>query len=157
MATSITTLKLKWNNGSPQLYGLRQRATFPSATTIGTGSPISVSVTAPSTSACGYSLILWNPTTGTEFSGVGGFTYNFKNPDTPVSKAASISISIGACRSFLSKQVFFGLVGYAPTSRSPTTSGSRPLLAAFAPGVLGMGPQIGIYFPDRSQTMRFSA
>ena len=44
--------------------------------------------------------------------GVGGFTYNFKNPDTQYRSGIDFHFDWGASQ-FLSKQVFVGLVGYA--------------------------------------------
>ena len=91
----------------------------------------------------GYTYL--NPKTGHEFSGVGGFTYNFKNPDTGVQSGVDFHFDWGASQ-FLSKQVFVGLVGYAYQQISNDTGGS-PLLGGFRSRVLGVGPQIGYLFP----------
>jgi hypothetical protein len=87
----------------------------------------------------------FNPTTGHEFSGVGGFTYNFKNPDTGVQSGVDFHFDWGASQ-FLSKQLFVGLVGYAYQQITDDTGGS-PLLGGFRSRVLGVGPQIGYLFP----------
>jgi hypothetical protein len=87
----------------------------------------------------------FNPKTGHEFSGVGGFTYNFKNPDTGVQSGVDFHFDWGASQ-FLSKQLFVGLVGYAYQQISNDTGGS-PLLGGFRSRVLGVGPQIGYLFP----------
>jgi hypothetical protein len=91
----------------------------------------------------GYTYL--NPATGHEFSGVGGFTYNFKNPDTGVQSGVDFHFDWGASK-FLSKQVFVGLVGYAYQQISDDT-GENPILGGFRSRVLGIGPQIGYIFP----------
>src|SRR5882672_8383606 len=53
----------------------------------------------------------FNPTTGHEFSGVLGFTYNFKNTATQYQNGVDLHFDWGASQ-FLSKQVMVGLVGY---------------------------------------------
>jgi hypothetical protein len=91
----------------------------------------------------GYTYL--NPATGHTFSGVAGFTYNFKNPDTQVQSGVDFHFDWSAAQ-FLSKQVFVGLVGYAYQQVSDDTGGS-PLLGGFRSRVLGVGPQIGYLFP----------
>jgi hypothetical protein len=91
----------------------------------------------------GYTYL--NPATGHEFSGVAGFTYNFKNPDTQVQSGVDFHFDWGASK-FLSKQVFVGLVGYAYQQISDDTGG-HPVLGGFRSRVLGVGPQIGYLFP----------
>jgi hypothetical protein len=91
----------------------------------------------------GYTYL--NPATGHELSGVGGFTYNFKNPDTGVQSGVDFHFDWGASQ-FLSKQLFVGLVGYAYQQISDDT-GSTPILGGFRSRVLGVGPQIGYLFP----------
>ncbi len=87
----------------------------------------------------------FNPATGHEFSGVAGFTYNFKNPDTQVQSGVDFHFDWGASQ-FLSKQVFVGLVGYAYQQITDDTGG-HPILGGFRSRVLGVGPQIGYIFP----------
>jgi hypothetical protein len=91
----------------------------------------------------GYTYL--NPATGHTFSGVAGFTYNFKNPDTQVQSGVDFHFDWSAAQ-FLSKQVFVGLAGYAYQQVSNDTGGS-PLLGGFRSRVLGVGPQIGYIFP----------
>jgi hypothetical protein len=91
----------------------------------------------------GYTYL--NPATGHEFSGVAGFTYNFKNPDTQVQSGVDFHFDWGASK-FLSKQVFVGLVGYAYQQISDDTGG-HPILGGFRSRVLGVGPQVGYLFP----------
>jgi len=87
----------------------------------------------------------FNPATGNEFSGVGGFTYNFKNPDTQYRSGVDFHFDWGASH-FLSKQVFVGLVGYA-YQQITDDSGQNAVLGGFRSRVLGVGPQIGYVFP----------
>jgi len=91
----------------------------------------------------GYTYL--NPATGRTFSGVAGFTYNFKNPDTQVQSGIDFHFDWSGAQ-FVSKQVFIGLVGYAYQQISDDSGGS-PLLGGFRSRVLGVGPQIGYIFP----------
>jgi hypothetical protein len=91
----------------------------------------------------GYTYL--NLATGYEFSGVGGLTYNFKNPDTQVQSGVDLHFDWGASK-FLSKQVFVGLVGYAYQQITDDT-GPHPIQNGFRSRVLGVGPQIGYLFP----------
>ena len=91
----------------------------------------------------GYTYL--NPATGNEFSGVAGFTYNFKNTDTNYRNGIDFHFDWGASH-FLSKQVFVGLVGYA-YEQLTDDSGASPQLGGFRSRVLGVGPQIGYIFP----------
>ena len=91
----------------------------------------------------GYTYL--NPATGYEFSGVGGFTYNFKNADTQYRNGIDFHFDWGASK-FLSKQVFVGLVGYS-YQQITDDSGQSPMLGGFRSRVLGVGPQIGYVFP----------
>jgi len=91
----------------------------------------------------GYTYL--NPATGNEFSGVGGFTYNFKNPDTQYRSGVDFHFDWGASH-FLSKELFVGLVGYA-FQQVTDDSGQNPVLGGFRSRVLGVGPQVGYIFP----------
>ena len=91
----------------------------------------------------GYTYL--NPATGIEFSGVAGFTYNFKNQDTQYQNGIDFHFDWGASH-FLSKQVFVGLVGYA-YQQVTDDFGQNPVLGGFRSRVLGVGPQIGYIFP----------
>jgi hypothetical protein len=91
----------------------------------------------------GYTYL--NPASGNEFSGVAGFTYNFKNPDTQYRSGIDFHFDWGASH-FLSKQLFVGLAGYA-YQQIADDSGQNPALGGFRSRVLGVGPQIGYIFP----------
>lgn len=91
----------------------------------------------------GYTYL--NPATGHEFSGVAGFTYNFKNPDTQYRSGIDFHFDWGASK-FLSKHAFVGLVGYA-YQQITDDSGQLPILGPFRSRVLGIGPQFGYLFP----------
>jgi hypothetical protein len=91
----------------------------------------------------GYTYL--NPAIGTEFSGVAGFTYNFKNPDTQYQSGIDFHFDWGVSH-FLSKQVFVGFVGYA-YQQLTDDSGQNPVLGGFRSRVLGIGPQLGYIFP----------
>ena len=91
----------------------------------------------------GYTYL--NPMTGYEFSGVAGFTYNFKNPDTQYQSGIDFHFDWGASH-FLSKQVFVGFVGYA-YQQITDDFGQPAVLGGFRSRVLGVGPQIGYIFP----------
>lgn len=91
----------------------------------------------------GYTYL--NPATGHEFSGVAGFTYNFKNQDTQYQNGVDFHFDWGASQ-FLSKQAFVGLVGYLYQQVSDD-SGQNPILGGFRSRVVGVGPQFGYLFP----------
>jgi hypothetical protein len=91
----------------------------------------------------GYTYL--NPMTGDEFSGVAGFTYNFKNPDTQYQSGIDFHFDWGVSH-FLSKQVFVGFVGYA-YQQITDDFGQPAVLGGFRSRVLGIGPQIGYIFP----------
>jgi hypothetical protein len=86
-----------------------------------------------------------NAATGNEFSGVIGFTYNFKNPDTQYRNGIDFHFDWGASH-YLSKQLFVGLAGYA-YQQITDDSGQNPILGGFRSRVFGVGPQIGYLFP----------
>ena len=91
----------------------------------------------------GYTYL--NPTTGDEFSGVAGFTYNFKNPDTQYQSGIDFHFDWGVSH-FLSKQVFVGFVGYA-YQQITDDFGQPAVLGGFRSRVLGIGPQLCYIFP----------
>jgi hypothetical protein len=91
----------------------------------------------------GYTYL--NPATGNEFSGVAGFTYNFKNQDTQYQNGIDFHFDWGVSH-FLSKQVFVGLVGYA-YQQVTDDFGQNPVLGGFRSSVVGIGPQLGYIFP----------
>jgi hypothetical protein len=93
----------------------------------------------------GAGYTYYNPQTGREFSGVAGFTYNFKNTDTDYQNGVDFHFDWGASQ-FLNKQSLFGLVGYAYQQVS-ADSGGGDRLGDFKSRVFGIGPQIGYIFP----------
>src|SRR6266576_1410506 len=93
----------------------------------------------------GGAYTYFNPATGNEFSGVAGFTYNFKNPGTQYRNGIDFHFDWGAAH-FLTKQLFVGLAGYA-YQQITDDSGQNPILGGFRSRVLGVGPQIGYTFP----------
>ena len=94
-------------------------------------------------SGAGYTYL--NPTTGIEFSGVAGLTYNFKNPTTQYQNGIDFHFDWGASH-FLSKQLFVGMVGYA-YQQITDDFGAAPFLGGFRSRVFGVGPQVGYLFP----------
>ena len=91
----------------------------------------------------GYTYL--NPLTGHEFSGVLGFTYNFKNTATQYQNGVDLHFDWGASQ-FLSKQFMVGLVGYV-YKEIGCDSGSGDRVGCFQSQVVGVGPQIGFLFP----------
>ena len=136
------TLKLKWNSGvhNYMVYGT---GNIP----VGDYNPNRLANIGIGHGAIdlggGYTYL--NPATGTEFSGVGGFTYNFKNPDTQYQSGIDFHFDWGVSQ-FLSKQVFVGFVGYA-YQQITDDFGQPAVLGGFRSRVLGVGPQIGYIFP----------
>lgn len=91
----------------------------------------------------GYTYL--NPMTGIEFSGVGGFTYNFKNTTTQYQNGINFHFDWGASH-WLSKQLFVGMVGYA-YQQITDDFGAAPFQGGFRSRVFGFGPQLGYLFP----------
>ena len=91
----------------------------------------------------GYTYL--NQATGNEFSGVAGFTYNYKNPDTQYRSGIDFHFDWGASH-YLTKQLFVGVAGYA-YQQLTDDSGQNPILGGFRSRVFGVGPQIGYSFP----------
>lgn len=136
------TLKLKWNNGANN-YMVYSAGDIP----VGDYNANRLANIGIGHGAIdfggGYTYL--NPATGIEFSGVGGLTYNFKNPDTQYRSGIDFHFDWGVSQ-FLSKQVFVGLVGYA-YEQITDDSGQPAVLGGFRSRVLGIGPQIGYIFP----------
>jgi hypothetical protein len=87
----------------------------------------------------------FNPQTGNEFSGVAGFTYNFKNPDTQYQNGIDFHFDWGASH-FFTRQLQLGIVGYYFQQISDDT-GAGATLGGFRSRIAGIGPQIGYLFP----------
>jgi len=93
----------------------------------------------------GGAYTYFNEATGNEFSGVAGFTYNFKNPDTQYRSGIDFHFDWGASH-FLTKRFFVGIAGYA-YQQITDDSGQNPILGGFRSRIFGVGPQIGYSFP----------
>jgi hypothetical protein len=91
----------------------------------------------------GYTYL--NPSTGWEFSGVAGLTYNFKNPYLQYQNGIDAHLDWGLSH-FVSKQMLVGLVGYY-YQQLTGDSGSGDTLGPFKSRVVGFGPQVGFIFP----------
>jgi hypothetical protein len=87
----------------------------------------------------------FNPKTGNEFSGVAGFTYNFKNTDTQYQNGIDFHFDWGASH-FATKQLQLGLVGYY-LQQVTDDFGAPAALGGFRSRVAAVGPQIGYLFP----------
>jgi hypothetical protein len=94
-------------------------------------------------SGAGYTYL--DPTTGHEFSAVGGFTYNFMNPSTDYQNGVDFHLDWGASQ-FLSKQLLVGAVGYL-YDEVGCDSGYGDRVGCFQSRVVGVGPQIGYMIP----------
>ncbi len=136
------TLKLKWNSGVNN-YMVYAAGDIP----VGDYDPNRLSNIGIGHGAfdLGGGYTYFNPVTGDEFSGVAGFTYNFKNPDTQYQSGIDFHFDWGVSH-FLSKQVFVGLVGYA-YQQITDDFGQPAVLGGFRSRVLGLGPQLGYIFP----------
>jgi hypothetical protein len=93
----------------------------------------------------GGAYTYFNPATGNEISGVAGFTYNLKNPDTQYRSGIDLHFDWGASH-YLTKQLFVGIAGYA-YQQITDDSGQNPILGGFRSRIFGVGPQIGYSFP----------
>jgi len=136
------TLKLKWNQGVNN-YMVYAAGDIP----VGDYNPNRLSNLGIGHGAIdvGAGYTYFNPGTGNEFSGVGGFTYNFLNPDTNYQSGIDFHFDWGMSH-FMSKQLFVGFVGYA-YQQVTDDFGQPPILGGFRSRVFGIGPQIGYIFP----------
>ncbi len=96
----------------------------------------------------GYTYL--NPATGIEFSGVAGFTYNFKNTATNYQNGIDFHFDWGASH-FLSKQLFVGAVGYA-YQQVTDDIGAAPFLRRIQVARFRSWTPDRLYFPDWRQT-----
>ena len=87
----------------------------------------------------------FDPKAGTEFSGVAGFTYNFKNTSTQYQNGIDFHFD-GSASHFFTKQFQVGLVGYY-FQQVTDDIGTPPSLGGFRSRVAGAGPQVGFLFP----------
>jgi hypothetical protein len=93
----------------------------------------------------GAGYTYFNPAAGVEFSGVGGVTYNFKNPDTQYQSGMDFHFDWGASY-FINRAIHLGMVGYY-FQQITDDFGAPPALGGFRSRVAGIGPQVGIFFP----------
>jgi hypothetical protein len=93
----------------------------------------------------GGAYTYFNQATGNEISGVAGFTYNLKNPDTQYQSGIDLHFDWGASH-LLTKQLFVGIAGYA-YKQITDDFGQNPILGGFRSRIFGVGPQIGYSFP----------
>ncbi len=93
----------------------------------------------------GIGYTYFDPTTGHEFSGVAGLTYNVTNPETQYKNGIDFHFDWGASQ-FLTKQLQIGLVGYAYQQIS-CDSGLGDRVGCFESRVFGAGPQVGYIIP----------
>ena len=87
----------------------------------------------------------FNPKEKLEFSIVGGFTYNWENPDTDYQNGIDSHVDWAASY-FVREDTHVGVVGYAYQQLSGD-SGAGATLGAFKSRVFAVGPQIGYFFP----------
>jgi len=136
------TFKLKWNSGVNN-YMFYATGDIP----VGDYNPSRLANIGTGHGAIdlggGYTYL--NPATGDEFSGVAGFTYNFKNPDTQYQSGIDFHFDWGVSH-FMSKQVFVGFVGYA-YQQITDDFGQPAVLGGFRSRIFGIGPQLGYIFP----------
>ncbi|MDW9830368.1 SphA family protein [Sinorhizobium meliloti] len=93
-------------------------------------------------SGVGYTYL--NPSTGREFTIVGGMTYNFENPHTDYTNGVDGHIDWAASQ-FFNEHLHAGLVGYA-FQQLTGDSGDGAVLGDFKSRVFAVGPQIGYKF-----------
>jgi hypothetical protein len=136
------TFKLKWNSGVNN-YMFYATGDIP----VGDYNPSRLANigTGHGTIDLGGGYTYLNPATGDEFSGVAGFTYNFKNPDTQYQSGIDFHFDWGVSH-FMSKQVFVGFVGYA-YQQITDDFGQPAVLGGFRSRIFGIGPQLGYIFP----------
>ena len=94
----------------------------------------------------GFGYTYFDPQHGNEFSFVTGFTYNWENPDTQLSRTASIwHLRLGHLAIPL-EELHVGVVGYV-YQQLTADSGAGATLGDFKSRVIAAGPQVGFIFP----------
>jgi hypothetical protein len=99
----------------------------------------------------------FNEQVGFEASAVVGFTYNFINPYTQYQSGMDAHLD-WALSPYVSDKLHVGMVGYV--FRQVTgDSGTGARLGEFKSRVIGIGPQIGFFFPfgDQQGYLNFKA
>jgi hypothetical protein len=99
----------------------------------------------------GYTYL--NNTTGLEFSGVAGLTYNMTNTTTHYRNGLDFHLDWGASQ-FLNEHLFVGAVGYL-YDQVTGDSGSGDHVGAFKSRVVGIGPQAGYIFSVSDQVQGY--
>jgi hypothetical protein len=94
-------------------------------------------------SGVGYTYL--NEQVGFEWSAVVGFTYNFINPYTQYRSGIDAHVD-WAISPYLTEKLHIGAVGYV-YNQLTDDSGASPALGGFKSRVVGVGPQIGFFFP----------
>jgi hypothetical protein len=92
-----------------------------------------------------YNENAYSEKVGFEWSAVLGFTYNFINPYTQYQSGIDMHLD-WAISPYVSETMHVGAVGYV-YSQISGDSGSGALLGDFKSRVMGIGPQIGFFFP----------
>ena len=94
----------------------------------------------------GAGYTYFNTKKGREFSAVGGFTYNFENPDTDYRNGVDAHVDWAASQ-FFSEQLHAGLVGYFYQQLTGDSGPATVRLGSFKSRTNGIGPQVGYFFP----------
>ncbi len=92
----------------------------------------------------GFGYTYLDTTSGLEFSGVAGLTYNLMNTSTHYQNGIDFHLDWGASQ-FLSEHFFLGAVGYV-YKQITGDSGSGDHVGTFKSRVVGIGPQLGYIF-----------
>lgn len=93
----------------------------------------------------GFGYTYLNPATGHELSVVAGFTLNGTNDALQYRNGIDFHVDWAASQ-FISKSVHVGLAGYV-YQQVTGDSGSGAKLGDFKGQAVGIGPQIGVFFP----------
>jgi hypothetical protein len=133
---------LKWNFGVHNLmtyvFGNIPTGTYDS-TRLANLSPGFVAVD----SGAGYTYL--NPKTGQEFTVVGGFSFSGTNTALDYRNGIDFHADLAASQ-FIGKSVHAGVVGYVYQQVTGDT-GTGAKLGANRGAAIGIGPQIGFFFP----------
>ena len=133
---------LKWNQGVNN-YLWYVMGNIPS----GTYDPTRLANLSPGYTAVdsGFGYTYFNPATGHEFSAVAGLTYNGMNSALQYRNGIDFHLDWAASK-FIGKSVHVGLAGYV-YQQVTGDSGAGAKLGDFKGQAVGIGPQIGFFFP----------
>lgn len=98
----------------------------------------------------GIGYTYFDQKTGYEFSAVTGLTYNLVNPSTGYQNGIDWHLDWGASK-FLTKRFQIGAVGYV-YNQITADRGCLQVLCPFESRTVGVGPQLGVLFPNPSFT-----